>query len=364
MSLPKVSIVVPVYNLEFYIERCLESLASQTLKEIEVVVVNDGGSDDSQLLIDEYVQKYPTIFRSFIKPNGGHGAACNYGIERANGEYIAIVDGDDFLDDDSIEFMYNKALETGSDLLIGNLMYCYTDSTAPFKPLPFDEERELSPGDRDLLYTNWATPCGRLYHKSIFADDEVRLKEGIIFADANFAPKSYLVAKKIYYVNKELYNYDITRPTQSMKQTDKRILNINVALSDMLEFYIKKGEFDNCRKQLQWYTVRHSVAWLAKVKNLDGYDKLTALREIFAVPEKYFGPAWVDDDQLVESFGRKTQKKIAFARKFNYVPITVFWKLVPAVGALDAKIESFLQFPVRGYRFSKRVVKRIAQRLG
>ncbi len=363
MTHPKVSIVVPVYNLEFYVERCLESLATQTLKEIEVVVVNDGGSDDSQLIIDEYVERYPSVFKSFIKQNGGHGAACNYGIERSNGEYIAIVDGDDFLDEDSIEFMYNKAVETGADLLIGNLLYCYTGSTAPFKPLPFDQEKELSEAERDLLYTNWATPCGRLYHKSIFSDGEVRLKEGIIFADANFAPKSYLVAKKIYYVNKELYNYDISRPTQSMKQTDKKILNIIVALTDMLEFYKRKGEFERFRKQLQWYTARHSVAWIVKVKNLEGYDKLTALRELFAVPEKYFGPSWVNDDQIVETFGRKTQKKVAFARKFNYAPITIFWKLVPAIGTIDTRIENFLQFPVRGYRFGKRFAKRIVQRV-
>lgn len=175
---PKVSVVVPVYNLEFYIDRCLRSLENQTLQDIEVLVVNDGGTDDSQLIIDEYVARRPDIFKPHIKTNGGHGAACNYGIDRATGEYIAIVDGDDFLDADSLEFMYEKARVTGADLLIGNLLYCYTGSTAPFKPLPFEGERELGREDRDLLYKNWATPCGRLYHRSIFADPDVRLLAG------------------------------------------------------------------------------------------------------------------------------------------------------------------------------------------
>ena len=151
---PKVSVVVPVYNLEFYIDRCLRSLENQTLQDIEVLVVNDGGTDDSQLIIDEYVARRPDIFKPHIKTNGGHGAACNYGIDRATGEYIAIVDGDDFLDADSLEFMYEKARVTGADLLIGNLLYCYTGSTAPFKPLPFEGERELGREDRDLLYKN------------------------------------------------------------------------------------------------------------------------------------------------------------------------------------------------------------------
>ena len=120
------------------------------------------------------------------------------GIDRATGD-IAIVDGDDFLDADSLAFMYEKARVTGADLLIGNLLYCYTGSTAPFKPLPFEGERSW--GGRIVIFVQeLATPCGRLYHRSIFADPDVRLLAGVIFADANFVPKSYLVAKKIYYV--------------------------------------------------------------------------------------------------------------------------------------------------------------------
>src|SRR5690606_39546652 len=91
-----------------------------------------------------------------------------------------IVDGDDFLDPDAIEFMYDKAQETGADLLIGNLRYCFSDRTQPFKPVPFETERELSAQDRDLLYRNWATPCGRIYHRSVFADPDVRLLPGIL----------------------------------------------------------------------------------------------------------------------------------------------------------------------------------------
>lgn len=353
MSIPSVSIVVPVYNLEFYIERCLDSLARQTLAGIEVIVVNDGSTDDSQLIIDEFVERYPQIIRSFEKTNGGHGSACNVGIERAAGDYIMIVDGDDYLDLDTAEYMYNKAVETGSDLLIGNLLYCYTGSTEPFKPLPFHKETELSLADRNLLFEGWATPCGRLYHKSIFQDPDVRLKEGIIFADANFVPKSYLVANKIYYVDKELYNYDITRPTQSMKQTDKRILNIVDALTDMLEFYKKKGEFERYRDRLQLYTVRHAVAWVGKIRMLEGYDKLTALQQIFAVPDAYFGPSWVKDKVIAADFGRKMALLLPFGRRFNYYPILLRWKVGPVLQKIDATIERILMLPISAYRSSK-----------
>lgn len=356
----KVSVVVPVYNLEFYIERCLSSLENQTLDSIEVLVVNDGGTDDSQLLIDDYVARRPDIFKPFIKPNGGHGAACNYGIDRATGEYITIVDGDDFLDPGALAFMYEKARETGADLLIGNLLYCYTGSTAPFKPLPFEGERELGPSERDELYKNWATPCGRLYHRSIFADPDVRLLAGVIFADANFVPKSYLVAKKIYYVDTELYNYDITRPTQSMKQTDKRILNIVPVLEDMLAFYRKKNAFEPSRTQLMWYVARHCAAWINKVKTLNGYSRTKALQEILGVVDKNFGDDWIKNGIIEESFGRRVQKGIAIARLLQYRPIVWFWELTTALRAVDHGIERMLNLPLRAYRFSKRRLRRLA----
>jgi glycosyltransferase involved in cell wall biosynthesis len=363
MQAPLVSIVVPVYNLEFYIERCLDSLANQTLKDIEVIVVNDGGSDDSQLIIDEYVEQFPHIFRAFVKPNGGHGSACNFGIEQAQGQYVTIVDGDDFLDPDTAEFMYHKAVETGADLLIGNLLYQYTDRSAPFKPLPFDGERRLSSSERELLYRNWATPCARLYRRSMFEDPKLRLCEGIIFADTNFAPKTYLVARNIYYVDKELYNYDLTRPTQSMKQTDKRILDIVTSLTDMLEFYREKGAFEQYRAQLQAYTVMHAVAWIAKVGTLHGYDKLTALRKIFAVPEKYFGRAWVKDDIIEEVFGRRRARRMPFDRILNYRSVLLLWQLRGVLQRIDRFIERVLLFPLSAYRRLKGKVWRLAHQL-
>jgi glycosyltransferase involved in cell wall biosynthesis len=354
---PKVSVVVPVYNLEFYVDRCLASLANQRCKDIEVLVVNDGGTDDSQLIIDEYVARWPHIFKSFIKENGGHGAACNYGIDRATGEYIIIVDGDDFLDDDAIEFMYAKAQETGADLLIGNLRYYFTGYTSQFKPIPIDSERELTNVDRDLLYRNWATPCGRIYHRSIFEDPDVRLLPGIMFADANFVPKSYLVAKKIYYVDKELYNYDITRPTQSMKQTDKRILNIVPALNDMLAFYRKKGAFEAYRKQLMWYVAIHCVSWIKRVSTLSDYPKLKALREIFAVADKNFGSDWLKTGIVWDMFGKKVHRGVKISRMFGYAPIAVFWRLAEPIKRLDNGFENLLGLPLRGYRRVKRAVR-------
>ena len=92
----KVSVIVPVYNVEKYIKKCLNSLVNQTLDEVEIVVVNDGSPDNSQKIIDEYTKKYKNI-KSYVKKNGGLSDARNYGIKKATGKYISFVDSDDYI---------------------------------------------------------------------------------------------------------------------------------------------------------------------------------------------------------------------------------------------------------------------------
>ena len=93
----KVSIIVPVYNVEEYLEKCLDSLVNQTLQDIEIIVVNDGSPDNSQQIIDAYIEKYPDKIKGFIKENGGLSDARNYGITKASADYIGFVDSDDYM---------------------------------------------------------------------------------------------------------------------------------------------------------------------------------------------------------------------------------------------------------------------------
>ena len=113
----KVSVIIPVYNVEKYIDKCLSSLVNQTLKDIEIIVVNDGSPDNSQKIIDKYVKKYPKKIKSFIKENGGQGSARNFGLTKANGEYIGYVDSDDYVELDMYEKLYNKAKTNNYDIV-------------------------------------------------------------------------------------------------------------------------------------------------------------------------------------------------------------------------------------------------------
>ena len=106
----KVSVIIPVYNTEQYLNKCLDSLVNQTLKDIEIILINDGSTDNSQNIIDEYSAKYPDKIKSFIKENGGQATARNLGITKATGEYIGFVDSDDWIELNMYEELYNKAL--------------------------------------------------------------------------------------------------------------------------------------------------------------------------------------------------------------------------------------------------------------
>ena len=114
----KVSVIVPVYNVEKYLRKCLDSLVNQTLEEIEIIVVNDGSKDDSQIIMEEFQQKFPLKIKIFSKENGGLSDARNYGLDRAVGAFIGFVDSDDEVSETMFEEMYDLAQTHAAEIEI------------------------------------------------------------------------------------------------------------------------------------------------------------------------------------------------------------------------------------------------------
>ena len=116
----KVSIIVPVYNVEKYIEKCLNSLVNQTLEDIEIILVNDGSTDKSQTIIEQYQKKYPDVIKAYSTKNGGAAKARNYALEHVTGEYIGFVDSDDYISEEMYEKLYNQAKKENADIVCCN----------------------------------------------------------------------------------------------------------------------------------------------------------------------------------------------------------------------------------------------------
>ena len=192
----KVSVIVPVYNVEKYIDKCLESLVNQTLADIEIIVVNDGSPDNSQLIVDEYVKKYPKKIRSFIKENGGQGSARNLGLEYSRGEYISFVDSDDWLEDEALEKMYYKAKKEDSDIVICDMKDCFEDGTEEiYNCTKYNTVFEVTP-----------SASNKLFKKSIIDKHRLKCPTNSNFGeDFNFLSKDYYYSKLVSFTNIPLY---------------------------------------------------------------------------------------------------------------------------------------------------------------
>ena len=115
----KVSVVVPVYNVEQYLQQCVDSLLKQTYKDIEIILVDDGSKDNSPAMCDDYSQKYPDMIKTIHKANGGLGLARNTGMEYAKGEFVTFIDSDDYADEDLIERLVKSADKYNAQVVIG-----------------------------------------------------------------------------------------------------------------------------------------------------------------------------------------------------------------------------------------------------
>ena len=164
--LPKVSVIVPVYKTEKYLKKCLDSLVAQTLREIEIIVVNDDSPDNSQQIIDDFAQKYPHKIIPLFKENGGQGYARNHALKIARGEYIGFVDSDDWVDSKIFESLYEVTLQ-GHEIIICDLVFVtdkeeYSYVAKGFRGPWFDQRQAI------MYATDPAFACNKLFKSDIF----------------------------------------------------------------------------------------------------------------------------------------------------------------------------------------------------
>ena len=222
----RLSVIVPVYNVEKYIDKCLNSLVNQTLKDIEIIVVNDGTKDKSEDIIKKYMSKYSNIVY-LKKENGGQGSARNYGLEHAKGDYIGYVDSDDYVELDMYEKMYSKAIEDNSDIVICGSYNIKDD----IKTLDID--RKLFDSNINAFFGRMAV-WNKIYKKDLLTKNNMTFRSKYWYEDLDFTVKVLSKASKISYVDEPLYNY-ILRDGSTMNNSNiDRNLEITLAFDDIL----------------------------------------------------------------------------------------------------------------------------------
>lgn len=208
-----ISIIVPIYNAENYLKSCLDSVLSQTFKDFEVLMVNDGSTDSSATICQTYAE-HDSRFRYFEKENGGLSDARNYGLDRAQGAYITFLDADDFLFENYLEKLYQASLLSDSDILIGGYcrfdgsdFYFYNDHFKSESLISFTSAQAIQVLDSmlDVPFLTFSTAWGKLFKRNLF--DELRFPYGKYAEDQFLIWKLYLKADKIYLFNSASYVY-------------------------------------------------------------------------------------------------------------------------------------------------------------
>lgn len=242
----KVSVIIPVYNVENYLRKCLDSLVNQTLKDIEIIVVNDGTTDNSQEIINEYVKKYPKKVVSIIQENGGQGAARNTCLLHAKGEYIGYVDSDDYVEENMYEELYKKAKEEDSDIVI-----CGNNVVKENYEL-FSKEDV----DKEFLLGKMAV-WNKIYKKNIIVDNKIQFRSKVWYEDLDFTMKVYFSSKKISYVDKPLYNYLLREGSTMNNNNIKRNLELIEAFDSLIDYCKDKKIYNKAKDEIEFLCIYH-----------------------------------------------------------------------------------------------------------
>ncbi|MBR5314219.1 MAG: glycosyltransferase [Clostridia bacterium] len=260
-----ISVIIPVYNGEKYLNACLDSLLNQTKKEIEIIAVNDGSTDSSLDILYSYADKYPAKVRVITQPNQKQGAARNNGINNARGEYITFVDCDDYLKENALETMYKKAVSGGYDAVACDVDCIYPDKTVVIKPGIDFETDELSLEQKKKLFLNmYAIVCNKLYKREVFErGNGIRFESGIWYEDVLFLNMLVPYLNSISFVDEPLYEY-IQRPGSVTYTYSEKLNDINYVMNRTVEYYKEKGLYDEYRDELEYAYARYMLATYVK----------------------------------------------------------------------------------------------------
>lgn len=219
-----ISIIIPVYNAKDYLRRCLDSILEQTYTDWEALLIDDGSTDGSGNICDEYASK-DNRFKVSHRENKGVSAVRNVGLAYASGEYIVFVDSDDFVHKDMLRWQYNMLKDNNADLVITGYEFAYDDTIANIsvneKVQVLDSEGAIN---KILENQQFCSPWTKLYKKELF--ENVKYPEGEIYEDLMTAFEIFMAAEKIVYQNIPFYNYfqacvSITRSEFSYSKLDE-----------------------------------------------------------------------------------------------------------------------------------------------
>lgn len=305
----KVSIIIPIYNAEKYIERCIESCLAQTFENIEIIAINDGSSDNTKNILSKYNEN-PKVC---IYNNKNHGISYtrNFGITKSTGDFIMFVDSDDYLESQMIELLYNKAIKNDLDVVVCDYFEIVAKKRKKIKIVQFDNCSLLD--NLNLVFEINASPWNKLFKSELIKKCNLRFPCNLKYEDLGYIPILLLNSKRIGKVNQCLYNY-IIRSNSETTTVDNKVFDIFVILNILYDNYKKYG-IHNSSEVEYLFIKKLSIYNLQQKYNKDNKNAIAFINKSFQyLYNKY--PNWQKNKYLKqENFCKRIIKKHRFMIK-------------------------------------------------
>ncbi|WP_394862155.1 glycosyltransferase family 2 protein [Paraclostridium bifermentans] len=290
----KVSVIVPVYNVEVYLGQCLDSLINQTLDEVEIICVNDGSTDRSGDILESYKKKYKNI-KIINKKNGGLSDARNYGLKHASGRYIGFIDSDDWCELDMFEKLYNHAEKYNADICISNYNEVYEDSI-----------KKVDDMEEEYPILHEASVWNKLFKREFVEKNNALFPVGLWYEDNAFTYRLLLSNPIITNISDYLYNYRKIREGSIMNsQTSPKIYDM-YKIGDELSEYVKDKYLSDCDKiQFEFIFIRNiffrQVLKIIKLEKGNIIKLRKKLNDHYNYIDKKF-PDWMSNPILINDY--------------------------------------------------------------
>lgn len=321
-----VSIIVPVYNVEKYLERCVDSIINQTYKELEIILVDDGATDSSPELCEQFAKKDARI-QVIHKKNGGLSDARNAGIPYASGEFLYFCDSDDYIEKNLIKDCVAKITEENADLLIFDFYRVQNGTTSictekiPEKTFTLDEIPEV-------LLTS-PSACNKFFRTEFLKNSEILFPFGRLYEDLGTLPKLYQKAKKISYLKKPYYYYDIREGSiMTASRFDKGFEDRIGMINEILTYYKSLQLGKKYEKELEYFAFYNGVFLPIRESALRGCTKEQCNRykkEIMQAYPKCF------KNEYIHSMTRKEKLFVSIIKSGQYWMLPVISKLKTSI---------------------------------
>ena len=255
---PLLSIIVPIYNVEQYLERCIESIINQTYKNLEIILVDDGSKDNSGTIADTYASKDNRI-KVIHKENGGLSDARNHGLDQARGNYIIFIDSDDFIDSSMCEILFTTAEKYSSDIVSCNYYIFRAENHISVHPMSIQEDEKVFSGIDILKYYLIKTEpfdlnivCNKIFKADLFnsKDGQIRFPKGRVQEDNFTTFRLFAKSDVVTTINQPLYYY-LQRADSIMANFSKKFVKDTIDSHTYMATYLLEHKVDvMCELQL------------------------------------------------------------------------------------------------------------------